>query len=497
MILLFGLAGCVLFFPQAVLASRTPKKGIAGPGCSEVNCADEHLTQLGPLLENADISWFYTWRFGSTDAYWTTGKEYVPNAPGNTSKIREMIETRNYWGGYWLLGNEPDNGTQDNKTPYEAARDYGSITYNLLSVDPQAKIIILGLCWPNLSWKNSFANEWQARWGESVEDAIAGWHVHAYAGRPSEIETRKDQIRDWITANPGKELWITEYGSLYESDIRPEAVQELGTFFELTPGVTRYAFFYFGYPQTGGRWENTSLYIWRNNQFQATPLAETYRQTPRIPNTCELLPPHRVGTAHRLLNNQYEHRNTFEAPNDGAVIAGRVLARNWGSVICRLEDDNQHPISGEALGPGAMGETHPSWKFLSWWDSTDVNSGVSVTAGNTYHLACRGTDSYASVIWYGNQSPNGMFDAAYELYFCPTQEPPPRPRLHLQAGTNQVTWKEGLDLDQTELNQLLAVCPAILSKTHGLWSPLQPRTPSDLKPNTSYHLKCNAELTLN
>jgi len=428
-----------LSVPKGALAYETPKKGVAGPGCYEGNCADEHLTQLGQLLDDADISWFYTWRPSSTDVYWNTGKEYIPNAPGNTTKIREIIEARDYWGGYWLIGNEPDNGTQDNKTPHEAARDYGNVAYNLLSVDPQAKIIMLGLCWPNLSWKNNFANEWQARWGESVEDVIAGWHVHAYAGRASEIETRKDQVLDWITANPGEELWITEYGTLYGSDIRPEAMQELGTFFELTPGVTRYAFFYFGYPKTGDRWENTSLYIWRDDQFQATPLAETYRQTPRIPNTCKMLSPHRASTISRALNNQYEYRNTFEAPSNGTVIAGRVLARNWVNVICRLEDESQQPISGEALGPSVNGETHPSWKFISWWDSTDPNSGVPVVAGNTYHLACRGPDSYASVIWYGGQYPDGSFDAAYELYFCPSPTPPSIRDILLNYGADNAT----------------------------------------------------------
>jgi len=147
---------CVFYYPKTSWAFQSSKKGIAGPGCYEGNCADEHLTQLGQLLDQADVSWFYTWWPSSTDVYWNTGKEYIPNAPGNTNKIREMIETRNYWGGYWLIGNEPNlkqvcDEHEENCRPYtydEAARDFGRVAHALLEVDPTAKIIMLGLSSP-------------------------------------------------------------------------------------------------------------------------------------------------------------------------------------------------------------------------------------------------------------------------------------------------------------------------------------------------------------
>lgn len=282
-----------LFYPQPTFANCSLKKGVGGPGgCSDIPQLDEHQQQI-------DISWFYTWSYcPDTDSYWNTKAEYVPLIRNlhnyNRSQIEKIVNQRNHTGKYWLIGNEPDQPGQDNLTPTQATEKYGQIAYLIKEIDPTARLIMLGLTWPNIVWKNNFLTAWRQRWPTSAghtppEQTITGWHVHIYHDLTA--------LDAWANNAPNKELWVTEYGHLPQIEegetwTTPEQNAETRrrmtqwtNALEENPKVNRYAYFYFGHP-TNWNWAYISLFPPHYSPDSITSsLADLYTSLPENPRS--------------------------------------------------------------------------------------------------------------------------------------------------------------------------------------------------------------------
>lgn len=255
---------------------RSGKKGIAGPG----GCVD--APGLGTLLDRLGAGWFHSWHYCQGSAlYWGTGR-YVPMIRATHNPTRTQIETictqRGYVGGYWLIGNEPDNESQDDLTPQAAAEVYGTYIRLIRDVDPTAKIIVGGLQYPEATWATAFRTAWLARWGTVLESEIHGWQVHAYALPNSgesvdqaiaRIETKLLQFRGAISG----ELWVTEFGNYASTQAGLHVLQIMTEWLE--QNVDRYAWFYAGEP--AGQWAGASLiYPWGT----VTTLGQWYARVP-------------------------------------------------------------------------------------------------------------------------------------------------------------------------------------------------------------------------
>jgi len=265
--------------PSAIQTS--PKKGVAG-GFAR----DE--VELQSLLDQTGATWFYSWILGS-NTQWRAGVEFVPmlrtELEMHKSQIRFIINTRGYHGGYWLIGNEPDNSLQDSLTYAQAADKYGQILYYIRSLDPTARFIMPGLVEPKTPWLRQFIAAWVAQWGE--EPPVAGWSLHMYpfAKGDETVGQARDRLllwlSGWIKDHPGKECWVTEFGELgtHDQQTIADTMVRFGNAFEDMPGVTRYAFFWLGsYMERG--WDYTSLFVWEDGVPEATGLLPYYQQVP-------------------------------------------------------------------------------------------------------------------------------------------------------------------------------------------------------------------------
>jgi len=279
------------------------KKGVAGPG----GCPQ---TLDLPFLYNVlDVDWAYTW---ATCLWPMPSIEYVPmvrsiHTSFNIEKARQALLFYGS-GGYWLVGNEPDNQWQDNLTPMEAAISYGEIVNTILEADPTARIILGNFSNPSLyfrnTWFSQFKSAWIARWNEDVTTRIVGWGVHAYV-KPYPTETYQNaidrvqrQILAWKDANADCQLWITEFGNIEringptefgtETETNIEIMQQMTIWLDVN--VDRYAMFYFG--DEAGDWNFTSLYTEPWPLPMLTELGEVYINLPiRTPTLIPTLAP--------------------------------------------------------------------------------------------------------------------------------------------------------------------------------------------------------------
>lgn len=273
------------------------KKGVAGPG----GCPD--IPDL-PLLYNVlDVTWAYTWHH--CNEWPMPSIEYVPMVRSihngfNAEDVLDII----LWhgaGGYWLVGNEPNNQWQDNLTPMEAAIAYGEIINIILSTDPTARVILGNFSNPSLyfrdTWFAQFKSAWITKWNEDVTTKIVGWGVHAYV-RPYATESYQNaidrvqrQILAWKDMAPDCQLWVTEFGNIDRIDEETEFGTEVETNIEimtqmttwLEANVDRYAYFYFG--EEAGDWAFTSLYTEPWPLPMLTLLGEAYINLPITTST--------------------------------------------------------------------------------------------------------------------------------------------------------------------------------------------------------------------
>lgn len=236
--------------------------------------------------------------------------------------VRQVVEKRGP-GGYWLIGNEPEGAGQDDTGLSDAAAKMYRQAVDFIKIyDPRAKFIVGG--WyslktnDNQNWVRTLKNKWPifGRGGSSLCNDITGFHFHGYAFPNSttgeyDLNYWKNLIDtglDFLLGSemcPGKEIWITEYGSLNGDKNDPASVRALSramegmtNYLELNRYVTRYAWFY---AIDGG----ASVENWLPGLFSAEgeikPLGITYMGLGDEPCSATTLTPRPTNTPHATL----------------------------------------------------------------------------------------------------------------------------------------------------------------------------------------------------
>lgn len=347
---------------SAVNTKVSLKKGV-GLSISDICMGrvdrDSCNARLRDKLSQLGITWYYNWWDYKKHRMYDNGKfDYAPmfyprgspNPPYFTEE--ELSHFTEYasenLGSYWLVWNEPDlwpglpGGVPDIVAPFKTGpddstqpdwrdtavltgRNYNRIYTAIKKVDPQAKFIIGGVSGVNYydydrRWPQVFINEYK-RLNNNNYPPFDGWHVHYYRcqGNYSVDTWRRDivKIRDWInrgsvqyTDSDGqvywggggstKELWITEWGCLYEWDNISNLIIGNGgsdsnlDWLENYEGVQRYAWFVAGSPETETRhnWPDP-LYLfsgrpWESN-FNLSSTGNIYASYPTVPNPAKYI----------------------------------------------------------------------------------------------------------------------------------------------------------------------------------------------------------------
>lgn len=257
-----------LFSPKPVAAEDLPslKKGVGG----------DYTKHLHSEIK---VSWFYNWqhflgvfgqearfvpmiRVGRSESSDCSGPWRDPDFSHFTEEISELL--RYHRGLYWLVGNEPEIGDQDNIQKECALKRYREAMAFVRERDQTAKFIVGGF----------HLNPTRPRVGEHAEALVplknepgfAGWHVHLYLDSQKDLGASLTNFRQmldgfasWVgQRGVGGELWITEFlesnwGGSREHNLNniTQLMRLIVPALETDPRVTRYAWFSLRDPQPG------------------------------------------------------------------------------------------------------------------------------------------------------------------------------------------------------------------------------------------------------
>ncbi|MGB9620466.1 MAG: glycosyl hydrolase, partial [Armatimonadota bacterium] len=219
----------VLLLAAAACGCAANPYGVAGAGV---------LQTLGMPADSWDYSWDtlvaanpvnmvrpckYWLSLGLSHRYWGYHE--------TTDTIDDPVQFANYVtahpGKIWIIGNEPDIGSQDGLTQEEYARMFHTYHAFIKGLDPTAKFAVgavsggsnaSGLSY-TISWYQGVLDIYRSRFGVAMPVDI--WNVHSYV-RPTQIEDPDRIITEFVTplvnwcrtvengAYAGCEVWITE-----------------------------------------------------------------------------------------------------------------------------------------------------------------------------------------------------------------------------------------------------------------------------------------------
>lgn len=212
--------------------------------------------------------WYSDWRFSSAPLR-PAGLEYyqmvrVRNYPPNWAALSAAVLANP--GSVWMIGNEPDQTGQDNKTPEEYAPIYHEVYTFIKGLDPTAQIAVGGIVQPTplrLQWLDRVLSAYQTTYGAKMPVDV--WNIHnqilqekrgdwgcgippgitADAGRlytvwdnasPTIFAQHMRDFRAWMAANGerNKPLIVSEYGVLMPSSYLPNGDQSVIDFMTAT-----------------------------------------------------------------------------------------------------------------------------------------------------------------------------------------------------------------------------------------------------------------------
>jgi hypothetical protein len=252
------------------------KKGVCVPPGSNSTLQPIYQYDVLNMNKSLGITWWYDWGWGigatggnSNSLVYTPGVEYVPmvwkSLPGEGSvewnNFKKFAQNRP--GSWWLIFNEPNISDQANLTPQDAAALYKQIRNTIKSWDPTAKLIvggvsIMGNLGEGRDWFEKFFRDYfdlgeddPIPPTEVIREHFDGWHFHAYAdtwllGPPysrSSWIAKVEGIIDWVKENNGGEIWVTEWGVLWEGLDISSVMSETLSYLENNNDITRYAWF--------------------------------------------------------------------------------------------------------------------------------------------------------------------------------------------------------------------------------------------------------------
>lgn len=190
----------------------------------------------------------------------------VPQNCCPAKMIQDTINARGR-GGYWLIFNEPFTEDEYGECPStiwpcftkRAADDAAFAISFIKRLDPSAKFIVgwfshkeNGIFYDIIDrWPSVIDAHPEYGLNRNINQVIAGWSLH-YVDRP-EIESHP-----LLTKSPGKEIWITELGTLSGTDCRYDNIDtdpnqrcvrymtDLVNWLENTNYVTKYFWWNYG-----------------------------------------------------------------------------------------------------------------------------------------------------------------------------------------------------------------------------------------------------------
>jgi len=173
-------------------------------------------------------------------------------------------------GKIWIIGNEPNAGSQDGLTTAQYARMFKKYYDFIRSRDTTARFAVAGLAWmadasslnAQINWWNQTLADYRSQFGGPMPIDI--WNCHAYVrvGLLSPDRVMSDFITPFRQYTQtvegglyaGAELWVTEFGvAIWSTPLDPyyirQFIQQMCPRFE-AGGVNR--FFWFIGPWPGG-----------------------------------------------------------------------------------------------------------------------------------------------------------------------------------------------------------------------------------------------------
>jgi len=203
-------------------------------------------------------TWVMDWGH-YTPSFHAYGDAYVPMIRGWTdysmdypttnwdTPIMVYSQAMTWRGRHWLLGNEPNDASQDNYTPPEAVHVYSSMGRFITWADPTSKLLLGGISYGD----TAYMDQMLMLWPTDVPLAGLQWHVYVWGVNVDDaINKAKAQIDLYVdythSHNPDWEVWITEYGMLladswFTTEDNARFIREVTAY--LDERVDGYAFF--------------------------------------------------------------------------------------------------------------------------------------------------------------------------------------------------------------------------------------------------------------
>jgi len=174
--------------------------------------------------EATGATWLMDWGH-YTSSFNTYGDAYVPMIRGWTeyrlgypttkwdTAIMVYSQAMTWPGKHWLLGNEPNDTSQDNYSPPQAVHVYSSMGRYITWADPTSKLLLGGVSYGQTFYMDRMLELWPP----DVPLAGLQWHVYVWgADVDTAIAKAKAQIDLYVdythAKNTNWEVWISEWG---------------------------------------------------------------------------------------------------------------------------------------------------------------------------------------------------------------------------------------------------------------------------------------------
>lgn len=223
----------LLLVALAMLVRSSPRPAFPGPPAGIVAVrwpSSQALDQLG-------VVWYYTYSFdGPADPRHHRVWMVLPHY--DEARLREVL--RQHPGGWWIVGNEPNDPYQDNLSPEAYAAFYRRFEDLARRVDPTARLISAGIANADWQWADAFRDAYRRAYGRYPR--VDAWNVHNYVLEPDLRQLDREvffgrliAFRQWMDrAGEGhKPLVLGEFGvlmGLERHDARYEPPEEIVAF---------------------------------------------------------------------------------------------------------------------------------------------------------------------------------------------------------------------------------------------------------------------------
>jgi hypothetical protein len=171
------------------------------------------LDRLGPV-------WYYDYSFRTAD--WPGHTHVLLTRPLDSASAQELqAAARTRPGHWWIIGNEPNDPSQDNLSPAAYAAYFARTAALIRQADPTAGIMSAGIGNADAGWSQQFVDATIA-WTGTPPDLDA-WNIHDYlldtpnAYDTDEFAARISRFHAWMQrAGQGdRPLVLGEWGVLY------------------------------------------------------------------------------------------------------------------------------------------------------------------------------------------------------------------------------------------------------------------------------------------